>query len=311
MQALIRKTVNLFVSYPILWLPFIIAELLDDGLNSLRSLTTKPLIYWFATRHTAFGSEFRDFDKTAENKVLMVSHLLVQGTHYLSALLTATALVLTGALVALVLRGQKPDLATAVSVLRAYPRRIAVYAAKNWALGMLLFALVGFPVSSLLQAYANPTPTVWNIVGKSEALLTLPCYAWIMAPISLAFLRPAGSAAVSPRQRQQARYFSILVGVAGILLSWLLMPLLIKLTAHLPWQPVLFSLGSLLVRPTSVLLYIGLALIAFEESMPDLPPLGPRIKKILEPLMPLHFRSGQEAASANGENESCVHGENE
>jgi hypothetical protein len=305
MQTLFRKTLKLFAAYPILWLPFVCAELLGMGLNSLRHLTLRPLLDWFATRQSVLGGESQHLDRLAEGKTRAVEFLLLQGTNYLTSFLTAVALVLTASLVFMVLRGQKPSIATALSALRDYQRRIAVYALKNWALGLLFLALIGFPVSSLVSAYTSASPTVWNIVAGCEVLLTLPCVAWIMAPIALALLRPADSEPVSPLQKRQARYFWIAVGVVGFALSWVLHPLLNLPTTHLPGQPVLSYLRALLVASPNVLLYIALALIAADEPLPDLPPLGPRIRKTLEPLMPLHFRP-----SAEGENESSANSEN-
>jgi hypothetical protein len=312
MQVLFRKTLNLFVSYPVLWLPFVVAELLTNVLHQLRHLTLRPLLNWFSARHTVFGGESQHLDQAAEAKTRVVEFLLQEGTSYLQAFLTAVALVLTAVLVYMILRGQTSGFAAALSALRDYPRRMGVYALKFWVLGLLFFALIGFPVISLVSAFTNSSPTVWNIVAKSESLLTLPVIAWIMAPIALALVRPADSAPPSSMQKQQARYFWIAVGFIGLLMAWLIDPPLIKLTARLSWQPVLSSLRSLLVESHSVLLYIGLALIAAEEPLPDFPPLGSRIKTFLEPLMPLHFRScadGEPKSCADGERESCADGE--
>jgi len=312
MQALIRKTLKLFASYPVLWLPFVCAELVGIGLDSLQRLTLKPLLTWFATRHTVFGGEDQVYDQAAQHKAIMASMPLEWGTRYLTFCLSAIALLLTAALVSMILRGQKPDLATAVAeALRAYPRRIAAYALKFWVLSTLLYALVGQPTSFLFKSLPNVTFAVWNVIWGSETLLILLCSAWIMAPISLALLRPADAVPASPLQRQQARFFSIGITVATFLLSRLLDPPILKLIGNIPYRRGIFSVTSLPIQLPNVFLLIALALIASEseEAMPDLPPLGPRIKRALEPLMPLHFRSCPDTASAEGEQESCADGE--
>jgi hypothetical protein len=292
MKALFRKTLNLFVTYPVLWLPFVVTELLSIGLSSLHNLARKPLFDWFATRHTAYGGEIHVYDQVAQHKTMMALFPLDWGTHYLVAYLTAGSLVLTAALVAMVLHGEKPDLAPAVADLRRYPRRIAFYALKYWALSLLLYALIVLPTSSLYQSLPNLTLTNWNVIWGSGALLTMLLSAWIMAPISLALLRPADAAPVSSGQKGLARYFSIAVTVAVFLLARLLDPLILKLIGKNTYGHAIFSLTSLPIHLPSVLLLIAIALIASEEPQPDFPPLGPRIRKILEPFMPLHFGPG-------------------
>ncbi len=302
MQKLWRKTLELLRKYPILWVPYVCADLLTSCIAGLRHLGTKAVFRWIITKHlhSVLGGDATttNLDHAAIVKTELLSAPLQWLTTYVNACIYVVALVLTTALVAIILRGEKPDLAAALPALRTYPRRILLFALILLALTMVLTAFIGLPLSYVLNVKYLKSQILISVAIVGIELLGMLCSAWIMAPIAVALIRPKDTIAVSAEPKRLARDFAILSGAATIALSQLLSLLIVKLVAasHLVAHvlPVIWSLNSLIVNSPFILLFIALALIAAEDSLEIQSDRTPKTRKLFEALMPLHFGQGRE-----------------
>lgn len=296
MLNLWRKTIELLRKYPILWVPYLCADVATSCLTWLRRLASKAIFHWVATKHlhSVLGGDVvtTNFDYDTMKKALRLSAPLEWVTQYVNACLYVAALILVAVLVAMVLRGEKPDLAAAAPTLRTYSRRILLFALIFCALTLVLTALAILPSNYLLSVKLQQS-RVFLALLIGEELLTTICSAWIMTPIAIALIRPRDAVAVSVERRSLGRRFAVLVGATVIGLSQLSGLLMTRLgpISNLG-QAVLRPLDSLVVNAPCILLFIALALIAAEDPLEIQSVPLPKTRKLLQDLMPLHFSQG-------------------
>lgn len=299
MLKLWRKTIELIRTDPILWVPYLCADLVTSCLTWLRRISSNAIFHWVTTKHlhSVLGGDAvtTDFDHAAMKKAILLSGPLEWATRYANACLYVAALILTASLVAMILRGEKPDLAVALPALRNNPSRIFRFTLIFCALILVLTALIAFPSSYLLNARYHASQLLYSVTIICGELLILICSAWVMAPLAVALIRPADAIAVSAELKKLARTFAMIAGTCTIVLEQLSILLIIRHVrlSHLGFA-VFDPLNSLIVNSPFVLLFIALALIAAEDPL-DIPSDGVlKTRRLFEALMPLHFGQGRE-----------------
>jgi hypothetical protein len=294
-----RKIIELFRKYPILWVPYICADLAASGLTSLRHLAGNAIFHWVATRHlhSVLGGDLvtTNPDSAVFKKAMLLAAPLGWATDYVNACLYIAALVLTAALVVTILRSEKPSAAAALPTLRTYLKRILIYALIFCALTLALTDLILLPTSYLLSGRLERSQILLNGTMLGEQLLSLICTAWIMAPLAIALVRPADAAAVSAERKKLGRIAAMLAGAVTIVLEELSALLIIRHVRFSHFGLAVFNpVNSLVVNSPLILLFIALAVIAAEDPLEIRNGSNPRTPRLLETLMPLHFRPGRE-----------------
>ena len=297
MRELWRKTANLFLNYPILWLPYACAHLLNSSLESLEHagfmwIHLLPSMW----RSALGGAPIPVHDQATATRALWVSGLIRHGFDYLEVGLGAVALVITASLVGMIVRGEQPRLRAALTELRTYPKRILGYSFKLWFLGLAFKTIVIVPALRLSRAitYAATT-TGWGRVAnfaltRGQLFVSGILFSWIMAPIVIRLLRGPDAEPPSAGEKKLGRYFVILTSTAAATLSAALFPLLFTLVVLPPFLERVFnSLVSLVVSFPYLMGYIALASIAAGGNWnPGETPVYRKWRQLIRSLMPLH-----------------------
>jgi hypothetical protein len=299
MQELIRKSLKLFCSFPILWLPFFCVQLCVLGLMSLRMLVVRQTVQWGSATHSALAPHLSDFAAASATKVRLLTALLGVVVSYTTLCLETTAMVLTAVLVFMILKRQRPNLAAAVARLRAYPARILWYSFLLFALATILNLLVGIPALLLSNKLGPGSPYQTQLL-RGEFLFSSLFSAWIIAPIALALLRPREAGVASPMDKDLARYTLVIATAVVIGLGLIFDQPLISLTAGLARQQTLvsqqtlFSLADIVLKIPFVWSFVALAVITGGNGDEDGPAQPSKLGEFFKRLMPMHFRPGKD-----------------
>jgi hypothetical protein len=289
-----RKSAELLWKYPILWLPFVCSELLASLLGTFEHFVNRKIIAWTVMKHYLIqgGSIY-------PAKALAVSLPAYAITYFIDACIFASALVLTGSLVRIVLSHPESNLTgirsqRILSHLALDRRRILDFALKYGLLATLMMGAIVLPLTYLVFSRGNQDPSYGNLVTAAEMIVTGLIVAWVMAPITLRLLRPANSEEVSPAARRIGRFSIMIAAAATVLLGRSLAVLFAELSINWPraWSgPGI--LNMLLVRSAEPFLFIVLVLIADEVSV-EKRPHSNKLRRALIELMPLHFTADKE-----------------
>ena len=105
MQKLCGKVVELLRKHPILWLPYIAADLLAIFLWHLRRLAEKRILHWFTTGHSALEGDIRAALAKASIAYAPIGIVAIVAV----VSLFVGALVATAVIVDSIEREQRPD----------------------------------------------------------------------------------------------------------------------------------------------------------------------------------------------------------
>lgn len=293
-----RKTIALLRAYPVLWAPYLAAELLTCTLDWLQHSARTFIFRWMTARQfrSVLGGSVGagPLDSHSMAIVMSANAGLAWLGHYANLCIDTAALVLTAILIGMLLRKEKPILGAAAAKLRSYLERALIYAAKAWLLYLTLHliycCLIYFPINAVIFGRQG-----LSALSISLSLLAGVCYAWIMAPIAIRLLRSADSPALNAQEKKLGRYVYILVVVASSAIGYLLGPFVSSLRLHPLGADIVFRYAlPIFTDIPYVFLYVALAVIANAE-LPE--PAGPgdsRLRAGLRSLMPLHFQPRQE-----------------
>lgn len=296
MKDLLRKSASILRQHPILWVPYIVAELIDSCLNRLRYFVDRRFVIWVAHRpiSSVLGGNLAPHGINAAT-MQNLSHLtavVASAAHYVSLCIFTTAMVFTAILAGIILRDQQPAFANATAKLRTYPKGILIYALKAWLLSTVLwaFCLIVLPLLAL-----HPGSRTFSAVSAGLSLLTGLCFVWVMAPVAINLLRPPGSPALAMQDRRIGRYIYMLtfavIWVVEHSLDPAISELLRKLpAAHYAVDYFLFPLIDLVI----VFAYLAFALIADPDLQGRVTDIGFGAPEWLRTLMPLHFQPRRE-----------------
>jgi hypothetical protein len=230
MRKLWREAANLFLKYPILWLPAVCAGLLNVSLELLRRAATTQVFYWLSTRPSLLGgAPVHVYGEVAYTRTFWISGLMEWSLRYLTICLDTVALVLTATLVTMIVRGEQPRFRVALAELWNYPRRILGYSFTLYGLVVIFDVFVSLPALRLLHWVTNLTATTEWIravnftLTRGQSLVSLILFAWIITPVTIRLLRAPGAEPPSSDEKKLGRYLVILTG-AGALALYALSP---------------------------------------------------------------------------------------
>lgn len=293
MKELWRKTTKLFLNYPVLWLPYVCARLLNDLLDSLWHAV--PIFRWLTTtthRSVLGGAPVQVHSAAASSRLWLFS-VIELSLRYPNLCLDTVAIVVTAALVAMIVRGEQPRLRAALAELRAYPKRILGYSFKLYLLELVFATFVSYPALRLM----NRMGRVANYaLLEGQFLVGLVLIAWIITPITIRLLRVPGAEPPSADEKRRGRYFIILTGIGAFALSAALFPPLFKLVALRPSPEYVYaSLVSLVLSFPVLLGDIAVALIAAGgEWKAGETAVQRKWRHLVRVLMPLHLGEREE-----------------
>jgi hypothetical protein len=304
MRELWGKTAKLFLRYPILWLPYVCAGLLNGSFDLLRRAARTQVFYWLSTKPSVLGgAPVHIYSEAARARAFWISGVMEWSLRYLTIYLDTAALVLTAVLVTMVARGERPRFGAALAQLWNYLHRILGYSFKLYFLAVLFAIFVSLPALRLLHWITDVnTTTGWSraasfVLTQGQSLVSLILFAWIITPVTIRLLRVPGAEPPSSDEKKLGRYFVILTGSGAFALSAALFPQLFKLVALRPFPERVYALlvSLLLSFPFIVLGAIAVGLIADggDWNLGE-PAAHVKWRQLVRVLMPLHFDGREE-----------------
>jgi hypothetical protein len=281
MRILWRSTTSLLRQYPILWLPVLVAEIVNFNLRWFERLLLRPLrhqlILWFSQAHSVLSTTPVPIQPTGSImiKTALLTAPLEWGMQFLCAAVTVASLVATAAILQSIAKTGRGTLRAATAPITSSRRCILILSLQSWGLNILftsLLELLSPLVFSIhnLQAYLGRS----NLAGSFFSYLwVLPvtlfvCY--IIAPLEVRLLQSPESTP-APDQARRARVVAILVALGlcvfnpftGMTESYILQMSLLAFSLKFFLIELLFSL----IRTAPyALLFIAFYLIANPES---------------------------------------------
>jgi hypothetical protein len=275
MQGLWSKILELIREHPILWLPFVIADLTTFFLNWLQKSVTSWIYHWLLTQHnhSVLGGDYQtlNMDQFARLKAALLSTPLVWGNYYLHTCLYTTSFVITAAFVCCVQDQKKPSFAEVQSLLRQKYRRLLLFALKLFGiyfLGSIIFMSIPMFLFKSILIGDNFDATAF---GSVLDILTSVCVAWILTPAGIRLIQAPLSESISSESIKQGRTFAILAAVASVLISYFVMRAEASFSTSSAFDPmfhhmVISPLLSLFVALPYMLLWIAFSLLAAEQK---------------------------------------------
>jgi hypothetical protein len=268
MKGLWRKTWNLFREYPILWLPYLGAELMAIGLWQLRGMVEKVIFQWFTTRHSVLGNfETSNLDHATLAKASLAYAPIGFATIFIVVCLFVIAMVASAQLVNADVSVQRSCLNTSLKGIASRWHKILMFAFKFLFTWFILFAVSIWLLAVLLDMmHQSELPaSLW--ASSIEATCVTVCLAWFLTPAAIRLLRSPNPEPVSIMVRRQGTILTLLVSSIEGLLGILAQPVDARLMTDIPVErEAVTLLTKLAVNLPDVLLFIGLALLAVNFS---------------------------------------------
>jgi hypothetical protein len=303
MRTLFRTTASLLRQYPILWLPLILAELINFNITwferMLQRSLMQQLLPWLTESRSVLDGATGHIPATAQTirNLQLILLPLDLGTELVCILLSAAALVVTAALLRSLAEGCPATLPTALASIAPSRRRILIFSLTLLGLKAIWDVLTAFlsplifslnpedklkrllSLSPKLENVLEITHLIPNLVSHLWVLPIALCIVYIIAPLQARLAQPPDAVPV-PDQAKQARIAAILTAVAMSALSFLVamleVPLfqLLRPASTLVLYPV-STITSLITALPYILLYIAFYLITTPDSpfaaIPDSP----------------------------------------
>lgn len=295
MRELWRKSFELFRRHPVLWAPYVCAELLAFCLSTLRRMATKPILLWFArtTTRSALGGESVTYDfAKGQRHAFLAIWPLDWGVRYVNVCLLTAALMVTACLIAALVHGQRFGWKNALSSLRIRAKSILVFALKLAALMLVSTAILILPVS-YVDVHWNLDQTQYFPAAIGGAIVTNALIAWIVTPMALRLLQSPGGTLLDAQRKKLGRYSAVITVFVIAVLEFAIPRAESRLQLHSNLQAqTLFALNDLANNLPFLLLFIVLALLALEVPLTSEPPM--RLPESIRRLMPLHYPPADE-----------------
>jgi hypothetical protein len=294
MQKLCARVAELLRKNPILWLPYIAADLLASCLWRLRGLAEKSIFHWFTTGHSVLGGDVALPSNDSLARASVAYAPIGIATIIAVGCLFVIAFVATAGMVDSFEREQRPDTRDILSKLAAQWRRIVLFALRFLiTVGAIFGATTALSYYLLFLAQRQHLLTsFWLIAGL--LLIGVGCTGWLIMPAAIRLLRGA-TVLVSTQARCRGTILAVAAAGAGAALGFLVPKLEASMLPNAHWElTVLSAFNSVIANSPDALLFTALAFLPAECSREDDGEEGSKGLKLLRLLMPLHFGKDEE-----------------
>jgi hypothetical protein len=266
MLELWRKTFELLRSHPILWLPYIFAELLATFLWRIRTAVAKEVFEWFTTTRTVsvFGT-IRTPNLDYQDRLHAAA---AYGPVGFAAELTCVyllvfALVVTSGLLELIFSEQEPDLKSALKSATVRWRAILWFSFKALFVALVLMAITMIPLVSLLSE-AHPNLFQSPILLSAVVLILGASAAWLLIPAAFRLLQNSKREIIDSNVRTKGVVCAIVATSFTIGLGFIAPKLGAVMQLDTPAEfTVVCIMVELLVNSAFAPLLVALSLLAF------------------------------------------------
>jgi hypothetical protein len=300
MQKLCRRVANLLMKHPILWLPYIGADLLAIGLWQLRGLAEKGIFHWFATGHSVLGGDIAlpRYDHAALIRASIAYFPIAIATIVVIVCFFVASLLVTADMVDSIEREQRPDGRAILVSLAAHWQKIILFALRF----LIIFGSItaGITVLSyylLFRMHRQYLITSFWLLAGVE-LVVVGCTVWLVLPAAMRLLGREATVTVPTQTRNLGTILAIIVTEIGVALGFIVPKLETSMMLNSRWEITTLSVfNSMIANVPDVLLFVALALLATGELQENDAKMGSKIPALLSLLMPLHFSKSEEPPS--------------
>ncbi len=303
MQKLCGKVAELLRENPILWLPYIAADLLAICLWRLRGLAERGIFHWFTTAHSALGGEFAlpRHDSATLAKASIAYTPIGIATIVAVVCLFVAALLATADIVDSIEREQRTDAKEILARLVAHWWKILLFALRFLiTVGVIFGGTAALSFYLLFLAHRQDLLTsFWLLAGGM--LIGVGCTGWLVMPATMRLLRGGAAELVSTQTRTHGTILAIIAAEAGAALGFFVPKLEAFALLNSRWEVTALSVfNSVVADAPDALLFIALGLLAAKFSQEDCGKKGSKIIELLPLLMPLHFGKSGEPSQVDG-----------
>lgn len=303
MRKLFGRVVELLRKNPILWLPYIAAELLASGLWELRGLVQSGIMHWFTTGHFVMDGRIaltRNNLDAQSNATIACIPIGIAAVVLVVTLFVA-ALVATSAIVDSIEREQRFDARDMMAGLGGHYRRILLLGLRFLAIFVVFAAgTIGLLYYLLLRAhrqYLYHLP-FWLLAGM--LLVAVGCTAWLVMPPAIRLLRGGAAVQVSVRTRNLGTILAILAAEAGAVIGFFVQKLEAPIVLNSQLEiTALAAFNSVITHAPYALFFIALALLTNECYLENDSKRGSKNLELLQHLMPSHYGKNEEPPQVN------------
>jgi len=304
MKKLCDRVAELLREHPILWLPYIAADILAICLWRLRGLAEKGIFHWFTTItvHSVLGGDIalprRDSATLARASIAYAP--IGFATIVAVVCLFVASLLVTAAMVDSIEREQRLDAREILARIAVRWRRILLFALRFLiTVGVFIAGITLLSYYLLFLVHRQELITsFWLVAGLM--LIGVGCTAWLVIPAAMRLLR-GETASVSAQIRNQGTILAILAAETGLGIGFLIQKLEVSIMLNSRWEITALSVfNSVIANAPDALLFIALALLAAELSRESDSNEGSKICELLPLLMPLHYDKSKEPQEFEG-----------
>ena len=297
MIQLLRKSIELLRENPILWLPFLIADLLTIGLWRLWGIVRRVIFHWFTTRHSVLGGEVPvpSTDHSALTNASLANLPIGLAAVIAVVCLFVAALSVTATMVDVIGREQNLNAKEVLAGVIARWRKILLLGVTFLVLIAAFAAAVLAPVFFVLYRVHRPDLLTSPLLAPVAMFVVVGCSVWLIMPATIRLICADREVLDPSRTRVRGAIMAIIASEAGALLGLILSKAetAMRLETQLGWS-VLSAFNSVVANAPDVLLFITLALLAAESSRAIEDGKRSRVRELLQALMPMDFRQTKE-----------------
>lgn len=274
MRKLWQETFGLFRAHPVLWLPYILTELLATFLWRIRNAAAREIFEWLTTSRTVsvFGTmrteNLRYRDQFHMAAVYAPVGLILE---FVCVCLFVFALVATARLVDLILGEQEPHLMTALKTTALRWRAILWFSLKSLLVYLAFMAIAAVLLFGVLWERGAPfqAPLFLSILellfGTSIALL--------LTPAALRLLQGARRGIVDANVRKQGVILAVVVIASSFVLGYSIPKLESGMVLGIPTDLTAVCVANELLANAAISpFFIALSLLALRKPDEAEPP---------------------------------------
>lgn len=267
MRELWLNTWRLAGGYPVLWLPYVCAELISVCVWRVRGVAEQAILHHFMVVTSVLGGTVGTHPDPGAFSKASLAYLPVGFVAVMSVVfIFVIAFVVTAKIVEEALRGNSRRLGGTLSEAIRPWDRILVFGFK------LLILCTGFmlPIAFLIVLYA---PREYDAYSTSLRTILVAfmstCVAWTVLPSAVKIVRDSDTASISKEARNFAALVAGAASISGVLLAVFASRLERGISYTAQWQGATVSaLNSILANAPDVVLFIAVGVIAYRRPDP-------------------------------------------
>jgi hypothetical protein len=263
MKELCRKTTELFRDYPVLWVPYLCAEVCVFVLSRLELSAARRIATWAITTHSVLGGESQAY----KHKTLLFTAPIESAMRFTNVCLITFAFVVTALLTQMILEGRTANTGQAVIVSLHRWQRILWFGVK-FCVCMVAGASLGLlttipPVMNLCHhLHISICYLTWGL-----GLVGVIAAAWIISPEGVRLLLPPENKGISAMQKTTARWMGMLAAAASTVLGFLYETFRHDIKVDSSFEGAAVGMiATIAGNAPLLLLFIGLAIVSMSKT---------------------------------------------